>query len=623
MAFKVTDELVVGEVSEVHGAKLKVRVYGEANEAHIFYRGDLVKGVSVGGYLKIPCGYDSVIGIIEGDYQEESGGFTRNDTSSRVVPGHCIERFVDISVFGVMSEGGFDRGISALPLVKSRAYLLAPDELGIINSPVAPEEPVFPVGALAGHNGTPVRLPANALFASHIGIFGNTGSGKSNTLCKIYSDCFEMIDHGAGLGNIESKFVFIDFNGEYVGEETLTTSKSVYQLNTRAKGDKVPVPKDFYSDVDIWSILTKATEKTQRPFLSRCIRKADGILGMGNPSAYLRGMLVRFLKGYCGNAAVFGEQKADLARLVALALDSDSYKNAADTAADSLEILDVLSQNPPVVRNTKNGKYLDKESDYPLVFEDCLGLDYDFEALASKTPKLLAFIALLRYLEQWRGGRIVREHIAPWVSRYIAELQDSSKLYEVGSGDMLGEIKQPIAVFSLLKVNQDQKRVIPLVIAKYLYEEQKRRGQDDLNSSVHLIIDEAHNILSYSSQRESESWRDYRLETFEEIVKEGRKFGMYLTVCSQRPADISPTILSQMHNYFIHRLVNDEDLRAIAKSVSFIDGASMSMIPVLPQGCCIVSGTAATHPARVQVERLEREKQPKSYDRELASHWNL
>ena len=188
---------------------------------------------------------------------------------------------------------------------------------------------------------------------------------------------------------------------------------------------------------------------------------------------------------------------------------------------------------------------------------------------------------------------------------------------------MIEEIESPVVVFSLLKVNQDQKRVIPLVIAKYLYEEQKKRGQSDLESSVHLIIDEAHNILSYSSQRESESWRDYRLETFKEIVKEGRKFGMYLTVCSQRPADISPTILSQMHNYFIHRLVNDEDLKAIAKSVSFIDGASMSMIPVLPQGCCIVSGTAATHPTRVQVERLERVKQPRSYDRELATTWRL
>lgn len=624
MAFKVTDELVVGEVSEVHGAKLKVRVYGEANEAHIFYRGDLVKGVSVGGYLKIPSGYDSVIGIIEGDYQEESG-FTRNDTSSRVVPGHCIERFVDVSVFGVMNEGGFDRGISALPLVKSKAYLLAPDELGIINSPVTPEEPVFPVGALAGHNGTSVRLPANALFASHIGVFGNTGSGKSNTLCKIFSDCFERIEHGVGLDNVKSKFVFIDFNGEYVDDGILTDSKSVFELNTRTAGDKVPVPEDFYSDVDIWSILTRATDKTQKPFLSRCIDTAKRIKGKDYPGLYLKKMFENLLAGYFGNAPSFGEQRSDLARLIAFAIPSSPYRDALENATAALDCLEMRNQGT-VIHNTNKGDgagYLNGPADVPIVFEDCLALRLDFAVLANDMPRLLAFLAYYRYLDQWRRGSIIREHISSWIGRYSSELQESRRLFEVRGNGMIEEIKSPVVVFSLLKVNQDQKRVIPLVIAKYLYEEQKKRGQADLESSVHLIIDEAHNILSYSSQRESESWRDYRLETFEEIVKEGRKFGMYLTVCSQRPADISPTILSQMHNYFIHRLVNDEDLKAIAKSVSFIDSASMSMIPVLPQGCCIVSGTAATHPARVQIERLEREKQPRSYDRELASHWNF
>ena len=117
--------------------------------------------------------------------------------------------------------------------------------------------------------------------------------------------------------------------------------------------------------------------------------------------------------------------------------------------------------------------------------------------------------------------------------------------------------------------------------------------------------------------RESESWRDYRLETFEEIIKEGRKFGMYLTLASQRPSDISPTIISQLHNYFIHRLVNDEDLRAIAKAVSFIDAASFSMIPVQPQGGCVVSGVAIPHPIRVQVPPLPKRKRPASADREI------
>jgi hypothetical protein len=220
------------------------------------------------------------------------------------------------------------------------------------------------------------------------------------------------------------------------------------------------------------------------------------------------------------------------------------------------------------------------------------------------------------FVERYRDGYIVREHVTPRLNRYTSQLREASKLYEVIPW-YSDEEWPPVAVVSLLDVNQEQKKVVPLVVAKTLYQGQKLRGRDDERSSTHLIVDEAHNILSYSSQRESEDWRDYRLETFEEIVKEGRKFGMYLTVCSQRPADISPTIISQMHNYFIHRLVNDEDLRAIGKAVAFIDAANMSMVPVLPQGCCIASGTAFSYPVRVQVDMLERERQPMSFDRNL------
>ena len=72
---------------------------------------------------------------------------------------------------------------------------------------------------------------------------------------------------------------------------------------------------------------------------------------------------------------------------------------------------------------------------------------------------------------------------------------------------------------------------------------------------------------------------------------------------------------------FIHWLVNDEDLRAIGKAVSFIDAASASMIPVLPQGCCIVSGTAIPYPMRVQVDLLEQARQPMSFDRDLLASW--
>lgn len=607
-----SDLLLIGEVAEVRGTKVKVRVYSQANEASVFYHGELVRGVSVGGYLRLPCGYDDVIGVVEGDYQQESRAVASEGTDGREAPGTYLERYVDVSVFGSFSSGRFSRGVEVLPLVRSKAYLLSPEQLAAVNSPVEATGAGFRVGALAGHDGVDVRLPFNALFASHIGIFGNTGSGKSNTLCRLFTDCLsQRRAHGDG------KFVFIDFNGEYTSESVLSPDKTVIRLSTkRDTGDKIPVPNTFYFDIDMWAVLAKATEKTQRPFLKRCLRKAENVCAANDPGGYLCAMVKKMLEGYCGFATAFGEQREDLIKLFSLIPGIREEKVAE--VFDHIEVF-VRKSGYPVLRTNNEKAYLDSAEQAPLVFPGLANDKRGYSKLANDIPLLLEFVARFQFIEQVRLGSIVREHIAPLVQRYSAELKEASKLYEPGVNGFGADV----TVVSLLDVNLEQKKVVPLVIAKMLYQFQKTRGQENRGSSAHLVVDEAHNILSYSSQRESENWRDYRLETFEEIVKEGRKFGMYLTVCSQRPADISPTILSQMHNYFIHRLVNAEDLRAISKAVSFIDGANASMIPVLTQGCCIVSGTATTYPVRVQVDPLELEKQPMSFDRDLAKAWGV
>lgn len=163
---------------------------------------------------------------------------------------------------------------------------------------------------------------------------------------------------------------------------------------------------------------------------------------------------------------------------------------------------------------------------------------------------------------------------------------------------------------------------MPLLIAKHYYNPHKTSVANPPDKTIHLVIDEAHNILSQQSNRESESWKDYRLETFEEIIKEGRKFGMFLTLSSQRPADISPTIVSQIHNFFIHRLVNDRDLFLIDNTISTLDSMSRSMIPNLSRGSCVITGTAFDLPMLLQVDELAKDKQPDSEDVDLEQLWS-
>ena len=158
-----------------------------------------------------------------------------------------------------------------------------------------------------------------------------------------------------------------------------------------------------------------------------------------------------------------------------------------------------------------------------------------------------------------------------------------------------------------------------MVIIKFLYNLHKDKEKGHLN----VIIDEAHNILSEESTREAEQWKDYRLETFEEIIKEGRKFGVFLTIASQRPADISPTILSQVHNFFIHRLVNDKDLASIQKAVSYMDKVSFDKIPNLPVGVAFFSGVATNMPLEIKIDRIPENISPKNDTFSATTEWGL
>ncbi|EKN6166023.1 ATP-binding protein, partial [Yersinia enterocolitica] len=209
------------------------------------------------------------------------------------------------------------------------------------------------------------------------------------------------------------------------------------------------------------------------------------------------------------------------------------------------------------------------------------------------------------------------EHISPLINKVMASAKTLEKVIEVVEG--VNSKQKPLTFISLRNCNQDTKKMIPMMIAKCSFSEHKKNNNG--NSSFHLIIDEAHNILSDTSNRESETWKDYRLELFEEIIKEGRKFGFFVTIASQRPADISATIISQLHNYFLHRLVNDNDLFLLKNTISSLDNASRSLIPNLPAGACVISGTAFHTPLIIQIDRLNESDAPQSDTIDLDKLW--
>lgn len=603
----LNDFYKIGQVIEVKGQKLRIRVFENKNSNVLIYQGQVIKNISVGSFVKIPKGYSNIIGKIEGEYIQE---ITNQNTKDRFTKeSETIDRIIEVSIMGVLSNDRFKRGLIDIPLVFSDVYILLNDEVQKIFEFSKNKQDAICIGAINDYKEEKLYVDATSLFASHIGIFGNTGSGKSNTLAKIYTECIKKYKGNKGFS--KSQFILIDFNGEY--SNAFTTEKSVYSISTRKdNADKIPIDSTFLEDVEMWSIICEATEKTQKPFLDKVIGIYKNISKTQNKHLYIKPMLEGIFSCYYAEPILFNKQLNYIREIFELLFVN------IDNVLKLLETITVRNNGQRLYRAENGIEYWsNNEQEFKQNFTDAilalLYVDGNYKEI--REYELFEFSLKYKYLSDLCLKRINEEHISPLLSRYKRRSNNIKRIFDIKNEKTCNNI----SVYSLVDVNVEFKKIIPLILCKYFYEKHK---QNQRNKSLHIIVDEAHNILSSASERESQVWKDYRLETFEEIIKEGRKFGVFLTISSQRPSDISETIISQLHNYFIHRLVNNEDIRAIGKAVAFIDNTSYEMISVLPQGACIFTGVASNFPVLVQVDLLEKDRQPQSNTIDLVKLWN-
>ncbi|HUD19578.1 MAG TPA: ATP-binding protein [Patescibacteria group bacterium] len=616
---------VIGSVFSVKGKDIVIKVNKDKNLPHLFFKGKTIKNVSVGlsNYVKITKGFTEIICKVEGEFLEED----KFQASKKYInEKQKIERFLNVSVFGFYdSDNRFQHGIKEMPLIGSECKLLTRDEFEILHQLSNGTELSINLGSLIDEETQSINLSIKKLFAGHIGIFGNTGSGKSNTLARMYTELFKLPNLNDNF-NKKSKFIFIDFNGEYSkdsDDQILTANKVVYKLRTKDNnGSKYPISKAEIEKMELLSILLNATEKTQQPFLHRAIdrdwydndnddhhkevqsinQKLKDILLMKNKE-----FNVPFLKKYVKDFEQLGfkvvNDNKNIDDLKYHGNDNCTFYTGQGTTA--------------VYADTNEGHFI--------------GVDGYFNVSISTTEGLsdlqkIQFKIIDQYYFEILNGYANDEHINPLMGRLkkrfdmlskVVEIKDSSQT----NGENVDVTPCNIEVIDLKNVNFELKKVVPLLICKTNYDEQKNRRDTDKENSLHIIIDEAHSILSENSNREAESWKDYRLETFEEIIKEGRKFGVFLTIASQRPSDISPTIISQLHNYFIHKLMNENDLKSINRAVSYLDKLSFDSISNLSTGCCFIAGQMTQFPLSVKVKLLDKNIRPQSETIDLDKLW--
>lgn len=597
--------LHIGKVESVRGRIIEIKVHKSKNASHLLFNGQIIKGVSVGSYIKVCKGFEELIGKIDEEFITEDKLISQKDYKQEK---ERIKRVLRVSLIGYFEESVFKQGVKELPLLDNEAFLLTAEEFSRVHNFIkdinGASDIELNIGVLFNETGTSIGIGVNSLFASHIGIFGNTGSGKSYTLASLYHKLFKVYSNNSGFKK-NAKFLLIDFNGEYSKGNAIVAGKKIFCLNTRLEldeipnEDKLPLGREILFNVELLSILADATEKTQKPFLKRTVDLYKKVFDKEKPVEYFKGIL----KNQTNKTLLMADKDKAFEVLDYLfhIIDKDFENDSKRVFFDELEWQSTLHYFRLLGTNRQvNADEIKNTSLYKSM------VNYDFPA---NDLDIIIHFLYLQIIDDLLINKAKNDHISPAINKLKSKTKDMQKVIDFNSNRSIFE-RNNFAIIDLNNANLSVKKTIPMLLASKEYLEQKIRYEKENGSFFNLIIDEAHNILSYDSKRESETWKDYRLETFEEIIKEGRKFGVFLTISSQRPSDISDTIISQLHIYFLHRLINNRDIQAVERTISYLDKVSFEALPILPTGSCVLAGLSAQVPVIIKIDPIPKENEP-------------
>jgi len=553
----------IGRIVEVRGINVKAKLF-RLLPPYLINNGIVVSAPKINSFVKTKVGLDTIICQVNGEYNVE-----KEDKAT--------DYYIDLTVKGYIDHGKFIQGLRMLPIVSSNLSLLNNDDYAIIYD--FDKDHSFFIGKDLFEINKDIYLNFNNLMPTHIGIFGNTGSGKSNTLANVYSHYIKELN---GYVSSNATVLLFDLNNEY-GNNSICNKqhKVIYNLTTRKQSSK-RIPFSFENITeDEMSILLNASIKTQIPTIKHAFKS----LKEEHEEEYY----LKYVKNTIRN------NQKDLFFAIRFRLN-EYIKNINNINWHSNALNFYYSKDDGT-------RIFNNSSDFDSIVLNNIQINLPAEPLDRFKFELC--FSIIRECEHGVNS----EFLLPLLTRAEKIFNDLKKVFDFEDNSDIFENKN-LAIIQLGNVNNDMTMIVPSLISSVIFRRQLEKKQgEEIKSIINIVLDEAHNILY---KEDDLAVHNNLLEKFEKIVKEGRKFGVFLTVSSQRPSDISSTILSQLHNYFIHKLVNPNDLNQIRKAVAFLDENALNFLTILAPGECILSGTSLSMPIFIQIEELDNETKPNS-----------
>lgn len=662
--FSQLRNLTIGMVEYVSPKEIKILLDMNAPKNTALNTGTPTLFPKINGFVLIPNEAGALVGLISWigvEYSSYPKGKEQKDFDLIDLPFSL--RKMSVSPLGILKLNPdsyeIERGVYSYPSVGDLVVLPSQEQLrAIIENKDANAKIKIGHSPLAAN--APVYVNPDRLFGRHIAVLGNTGSGKSCSVAGLIRWSIEEAKQMKtdSMNNPNARFIILDPNGEYTKAfDDVATKVKKFKVFPELASDfeQLRVPAWMWNSYE-WSSITQASGRTQRPILRRALRELRNGSTNGVDDETLK------IRRYYSSCLV--ELKNDLAK-GASAFKGKPGKNefgkklqsiADDVLEDSNIIIDVniktsLTQLSTSLNNITAPKYntyqgvdyytdfqkSDVESAITKIedFLSSIGGMSDIEGPNEDSPVQFNGEDLPNHIERLSQEQNIQQFLDFLVMRVrtmLADTRMNSIISTENDIDLVSWLEQyignneasggEITVIDLSIVPADILHTVIAVISRIIFEalQRYRRKTNTVLPTV-LVMEEAHNFISRYHDTEELSPAKLCTESFEKIAKEGRKFGLGLMLSSQRPSELSATVLSQCNTFLLHRIVNDKDQELVKKFVPDSLGNLLNELPILPTRKAILLGWAAPIPTLVEMNNLKKEHRPQSHDPDFWDVW--
>lgn len=578
--------LKIGNVVRVVSGRIEVLL--TVKQLDLEHEGTTYRIGQLGSYVTIPMDARTLVGFVTGAGRQETA-------VADVEP----ELIMQVQLLGEIKAGRFTRGVNEYPILGDGVWVAVHKDFEIIFGSFdellagSKHPQSFALGRFAYNRDFQVKILGSEFFAKHVAILGNSGSGKSCTTAKILQEVLDLN---------ESQVVVFDMHGEY--RAAFSDDDGQVNANVTYLGvDDLVLPYWLLKYEELEALFVDRSNpvniSTQISFLRTALLeyKRDAAEGLGLSKVLTLDTPIYFslqqLKTYAANLNdaryIVNDDRLAFAQLALRSLTPQEQNKL------------MREQRCQFNRGNPEG-----ETPHPFYFGKLLGLIDRIDTMYHDRR----YEFFLKPIEHGLKSRYFRDQI-DGKEGAVQRSNLMNHLIRLLTGRF--EPRSNLTIVDLSGIPFEIIDITVAVLTRLLFELNFWTPSEQRHPTL-LVFEEAHN---YVPRHEPE--RHFAKTAVERVAKEGRKYGVSAMVVSQRPAELSETVLSQCNSFVVMRISNPDDQHYVSRVVGDHFAGVIDMLPILRPGEAFVIGDSVLMPMRILVTLPQ--PTPRSADMDFFKHW--